>query len=90
MANDSVDVKIDSPRAEHAAATTDMSAPSWLGGYLCPCHGSTYDLAGRVFRGVPALYNLPVPPYRFVTDTTIRIGENPPDVAFDFSSIEPI
>lgn len=63
---------------------------NWLGGYFCPCHGSKYDLAGRVFSGVPAPYNLPVPPYRFVNDTTIRIGENPPDVNFDFSSIRQI
>lgn len=62
-------------------------APGWLGGYFCPCHGSKYDLAGRVFKGVPAPYNLPVPPYRFVNQHTIRIGENPPDVHFDFSSI---
>jgi ubiquinol-cytochrome c reductase iron-sulfur subunit len=59
----------------------------WLGGYFCPCHGSKYDLAGRVFSGVPAPYNLPVPPYRFVSDSTIRIGENPPDSNFNFSSI---
>jgi ubiquinol-cytochrome c reductase iron-sulfur subunit len=39
--------------------------PDWLGGYFCPCHGSKYDLAGRVFKGVPAPYNLPVPPYHF-------------------------
>jgi ubiquinol-cytochrome c reductase iron-sulfur subunit len=65
-------------------------AINWPGGYFCPCHGSKYDLAGRVFRGVPAPYNLPVPPYRFVNDTTIRIGENPPDVAFDFASIRQI
>jgi ubiquinol-cytochrome c reductase iron-sulfur subunit len=62
-------------------------APNWLGGYFCPCHGSKYDLAGRVFSGVPAPYNLPVPPYHFVNETTIRIGENPPGVSFDFSSI---
>jgi len=62
-------------------------AANWLGGYFCPCHGSKYDLAGRVFRDVPAPYNLPVPPYRFVSDTTIRIGENPPGSNFDFSSI---
>jgi ubiquinol-cytochrome c reductase iron-sulfur subunit len=61
--------------------------PDWLGGYLCPCHGSKYDLAGRVFKGVPAPYNLPVPPHRFVNDRTIRIGENPPNVKFDFNSI---
>lgn len=62
----------------------------WLGGYFCPCHGSKYDLAGRVFNGVPAPYNLPVPPYRFVNDTTVRIGENPPDVVWDFASIAQI
>ncbi len=62
-------------------------APNWEGGYFCPCHGSKYDLAGRVFRGVPAPYNLPVPPYRFVNDRTIRIGENPSDSHFDFASI---
>ena len=62
----------------------------WLGGYFCPCHGSKYDLAGRVFEGVPAPYNLPVPPYRFVNDTAIRIGENPPNFNFDFSSIRQI
>jgi ubiquinol-cytochrome c reductase iron-sulfur subunit len=62
-------------------------APNWLGGYFCPCHGSKFDLAGRVFRDLPAPYNLPVPPYHFLTDTTIRIGENPPNVSFDFSTI---
>ena len=62
-------------------------AVDWMGGYFCPCHGSKYDLAGRVFKGVPAPYNLPVPPYTFVSDTTIRIGENPPNVNFEFSSI---
>ncbi len=61
--------------------------PNWPGGYFCPCHGSKYDPAGRVFSGVPAPYNLPVPPYRFVSDTTIRIGENPSGATFDFSSI---
>jgi ubiquinol-cytochrome c reductase iron-sulfur subunit len=64
-----------------------VPAPNWLGGYFCPCHGSKFDLAGRVFRDVPAPYNLPVPPYRFLTDTTIRIGENPPNISFDFSTI---
>jgi len=62
-------------------------APDWPGGYFCPCHGSRYDLAGRVFSGVPAPYNLPVPPYRFVNDNLIRIGENPSGVDFDFASI---
>ena len=62
---------------------------NWPGGYFCPCHGSKYDPAGRVFSGVPAPYNLPVPPYRFVNDTTIRIGENTSDAAaWDFSAIK--
>jgi ubiquinol-cytochrome c reductase iron-sulfur subunit len=61
--------------------------PDWLGGYLCPCHGSKYDLAGRVFKDVPAPYNLPVPPHRFINDRLLRIGENPPNVAFDFDTI---
>ena len=65
-------------------------AANWPGGYFCPCHGSKYDLAGRVYSGVPAPYNLPVPPYHFVTDTLIRIGENPKDVNFDFASIRQI
>lgn len=52
-------------------------ASNWLGGYWCTCHGSLYDLAGRVFKDVPAPHNLAVPPYYFVDDATIRIGENP-------------
>jgi ubiquinol-cytochrome c reductase iron-sulfur subunit len=60
---------------------------NWPGGYFCPCHGSKYDLAGRVWSGVPAPYNLPVPPYRFVNDTTVRIGENPPGGTFELSSV---
>ena len=59
----------------------------WIGGYFCPCHGSKYDAAGRVYSGVPAPYNLPVPPYHFVNDTTLRIGENPPNNAWNFDSI---
>jgi ubiquinol-cytochrome c reductase iron-sulfur subunit len=48
--------------------------PDWPGGFFCPCHGSKFDLAGRVFSGVPAPYNLPVPPHRYVNDNTIVIG----------------
>lgn len=69
----------------NASPTTPVAA--WPGGYFCPCHGSKYDLAGRVYKGVPAPYNLPVPPYRFVSDTIVRIGENPPGEKFDFESI---
>ena len=62
-------------------------APNWPGGYFCPCHGSKYDLAGRVFHGVPAPYNLPVPPNHFPNDKTLRVGENPPGSTYDFGSI---
>ena len=61
--------------------------PNWPGGYFCPCHGSKYDLAGRVYKGVPAPYNLPVPPYRFIDDKTLRIGENPPGTSYELSSV---
>lgn len=50
--------------------------PNWPGGFYCPCHGSKFDLAGRVFTGVPAPINLEVPPYRFIDDHTIIIGEH--------------
>jgi len=48
----------------------------WTGGFFCPCHGSKFDLAGRVFKGVPAPTNLPVPPHMFLSDTRILIGED--------------
>jgi ubiquinol-cytochrome c reductase iron-sulfur subunit len=63
-------------------------AKDWLGGYFCPCHGSKYDLSGRVYEGVPAPYNLPVPPHRFVQDNVIRVGENPKGSKFELESIE--
>lgn len=53
--------------------------PDWPGGFFCPCHGSMFDLAGRVFKNVPAPINLAVPPYRFITDTRIIIGEDAPE-----------
>ena len=77
------------PKYEPNPSATDP-APNWPGGFFCPCHGSKYDLAGRVFRNVPAPYNLPVPPHHFVNDTTVRIGENPEGVRFDFGSIRQI
>jgi len=51
-------------------------SPSWLGGYFCPCHGSSYDLAGRVYKDVPAPENLPVPDYKYLSDSVILIGES--------------
>jgi len=48
----------------------------WQGGFFCPCHGSKFDLAGRVYKGVPAPKNLEVPPYHFIGDNRILIGED--------------
>ena len=51
--------------------------PHWKGGFFCPCHKSRYDIAGRVFQGVPAPLNMVIPPYHFVNDTLIQIGVDP-------------
>jgi len=72
-----------------AAAGGDLGS-NWPGGFFCPCHGSRYDLAARVFSGVPAPYNLPVPPYRFIRDEIVRIGENPPGSDFELKSVAQI
>ncbi len=48
----------------------------WTGGFLCPCHGSTFDLAGRVYKNKPAPDNLEVPPHMYVSDTRIIVGED--------------
>lgn len=53
----------------------------WKGGFYCPCHNSRFDLAGRVYEGVPAPTNLKVPPYRFIDDNRIEIGVNPEGAA---------
>ncbi len=50
--------------------------PDWDGGFVCPCHGSKFDLAGRVFKGSPAPTNLVVPAYQYLTDTTILVGDD--------------
>ena len=55
--------------------------PEWKGGFFCPCHKSRYDIAGRVFQGVPAPANLVVPPYKFIDDKHIMIGVNPEGAA---------
>ncbi|HEY5802126.1 MAG TPA: ubiquinol-cytochrome c reductase iron-sulfur subunit [Lysobacter sp.] len=51
--------------------------PEWKGGYFCPCHKSRFDMAGRVFAGVPAPINLLVPPHHYESDTSIVIGVDP-------------
>ena len=62
-----------SPRFEPGDAS-GLGA-NWPGGFLCPCHGSRFDLAGRVFAGQPAPINLEIPPYYFLSDTRVLIGE---------------
>ncbi|MGH8676368.1 MAG: ubiquinol-cytochrome c reductase iron-sulfur subunit [Burkholderiales bacterium] len=64
-----------SPQMKTAAAKAEMGA-DWIGGFYCPCHGSKFDYAGRVFKGAPAPLNLPVPPHVYVSDTTILIGDD--------------
>ncbi len=64
------------PLYRPAVNSADM-APNWRGGFFCPCHGSSFDLAGRVFQGVPAPTNLVIPPHNFLTDSIVRIGEDP-------------
>ena len=50
-------------------------ADDWFGGFFCPCHGSRFDLSGRVYSGVPAPTNMRVPPYRFIREDVIMIGQ---------------
>jgi len=54
---------------------------NWKGGFFCPCHKSKFDMAGRVYKGVPAPTNLRIPPYHFIDDQTLLIGVNPEGVA---------
>ncbi len=58
----------------HAELKPEPFDPDWKGGFFCPCHKSRFDMAGRVYDGVPAPTNLVVPPYYFVDDTHIMIG----------------
>lgn len=64
-----------SPTYRPELAPADLGA-NWKGGWYCPCHGSRFDLAGRVFKNVPAGANLEVPPYYFKDDSTILVGED--------------
>lgn len=64
-----------SPTYRPDMAPADLG-PDWKGGFFCPCHGSRFDLAGRVYSGVPAPKNLEVPPYRYLSETRILVGED--------------
>jgi ubiquinol-cytochrome c reductase iron-sulfur subunit len=65
-----------SPSAKFKHGPADGMAADWLGGFLCPCHGSHFDFAGRVFKSQPAPDNLEVPPHMYLSDTRILIGEH--------------
>ena len=65
-----------SPSDKLLAGAESGLGQDWLGGFFCPCHGSKFDLAGRVFKDVPASANLKVPPYKFVSDTRLLIGDD--------------
>ncbi len=67
-----------SPTEKFATGPQPSLPGDWGGGFLCPCHGSTFDMAGRVFKNVPAPDNLEVPPHVYLSDTRILIGETKP------------
>ncbi len=64
-----------SPTFRPDLAPADLGA-DWLGGFYCPCHGSKFDLAGRVYSGVPAPTNLVIPPHKYISDARLLIGED--------------
>lgn len=63
------------PTYRPEVAPADLG-PDWLGGFFCPCHQSKFDLAGRVYKGVPAPTNLVIPPYKFLSGTRLLIGQD--------------
>lgn len=63
-----------SPEKRLQAGAESGLGPNWPGGFFCPCHGSKFDLAGRVLKNVPAPTNLVVPPYKYLSDTRLLIG----------------
>jgi ubiquinol-cytochrome c reductase iron-sulfur subunit len=65
-----------SPTFRPDIGAADLGGDSWLGGFFCPCHSSKFDLAGRVFQGVPAPTNLVVPPHKYLSDNVILVGED--------------
>lgn len=65
-----------SPSDKFATGAQPSLPDDWAGGFLCPCHGSTFDMAGRVFKNKPAPDNLEVPPYMYLSDSRLLIGED--------------
>ena len=64
-----------SPTFRPEIAPADLG-PDWLGGFFCPCHQSKFDLAGRVYKSMPAPLNLPVPPHKYLSETRLLIGDD--------------
>jgi len=64
-----------SPTYRPDVAPADLG-DEWKGGFFCPCHGSKYDLAGRVYKGVPAPLNMVVPPYKYLSETLVLVGDD--------------
>ncbi len=64
-----------SPTFRPEVAPADLGA-NWKGGFFCPCHGSKFDLAGRVYQGVPAPTNLEIPPYKYLADNLVLVGDD--------------
>lgn len=65
-----------SPSAKLKSGAEGGMEANWQGGFLCPCHGSTFDVSGRVFKNKPAPDNLPIPPHKYLSDSRILIGED--------------
>jgi len=65
-----------SPQEKFKHGGAEGMAADWPGGFFCPCHGSKFDLAGRVFKNVPAPTNLEVPPYKYLSDSRLLIGDD--------------
>jgi ubiquinol-cytochrome c reductase iron-sulfur subunit len=65
-----------SPTYRPDVGAADLGGDVWKGGFFCPCHGSRFDLAGRVYKGVPAPLNLEVPPHRYLSEDEILVGED--------------
>jgi len=65
-----------SPTYRPDVGAADLGGDDWKGGFFCPCHGSRFDLAGRVYKGVPAPLNLEIPPHRYLSETELVIGED--------------
>jgi ubiquinol-cytochrome c reductase iron-sulfur subunit len=67
-----------SPTEKLKEGTVQGMTAEWMGGFFCPCHGSQFDLAGRVFKSMPAPTNLEIPPHHYLAETRLLIGEDKP------------